>query len=182
MKNFITLIIVIILIVVTANIFQQKLKEGVPQKIQEAQINPAIGHRTKEGGCVAQGPLPDKACTPGAIFLNVTTEEICIKGYARSVRNVPVEIKHKVYKQYGITHHYKGEYEVDHLISLELGGSNDIANLWPEPAEPRPGFHEKDKVENYLHNQVCSGRIPLAEAQKKIANDWLEVFNSAWAN
>ncbi len=92
------------------------------------------------------------------------------------MRNVPAALKHEVYSEYGIYHHERGEYEVDHYIPLELGGSNDIANLFPEAAEPKPGFHEKDKVENYLHAEVCAGRIPLDEAQKKIAFNWLEIY------
>ena len=71
---------------------------------------------------------------------------------------------------------FGGGVQVDHLISLELGGSNDIANLSPEQAEPRPGFHEKDKVENYLHDQVCSGAMSLTEAQVGIANNWLSFY------
>ena len=71
----------------------------------------------------------------------------------------------------------KCKYEVDHLISLELGGSNEIANLWPEAASPTPGFHQKDQVENYLHDQVCSGAISLREAQNEIATNWLAVYN-----
>ena len=67
--------------------------------------------------------------------------------------------------------------EVDHLVPLELGGNNDIANLWPEAAYPAPGFHEKDKVENYLHDQVCSGAIPMKEAQIEIATNWLAVYH-----
>ena len=66
--------------------------------------------------------------------------------------------------EYGITSHAPGQYEVDHLVSLELGGSNDIANLWPELASPKPGFHEKDKVENYLHAQVCSALLAAGTA------------------
>jgi hypothetical protein len=93
------------------------------------------------------------------------------------VRNVPSSEKDQVYAEYAITHHSTGQYEVDHLVSLELGGSNDIANLWPEAASPKPGFHEKDKVENYLHDQVCSGAISLPEAQKEIATNWLAVYN-----
>jgi hypothetical protein len=93
------------------------------------------------------------------------------------VRNVTTSTKNMVYTEYGITHHTTGEYEVDHLVSLELGGSNDISNLWPEAASPRPGFHEKDKVENYLHAQVCSGAISLARAQLEIAGNWLDVYN-----
>ena len=69
-----------------------------------------------------------------------------------------------MYAEYGISSHTTGEYEVDHLISLELGGSNDISNLWPEAANPKPGFHKKDSVDNYLHDQVCSGAISLQDA------------------
>ncbi len=137
---------------------------------------PASGQRTKTSGCVSQNALPDSACTPGAMFPNIAKEQICRPGYSQSVRDVPDNVKDQVYAQYGITHHTTGEYEVDHLISLELGGSNDIANLWPEPAEPRPGFHEKDQVENYLHDQVCAGAISLQQAQTEIATNWLAVY------
>ncbi len=138
----------------------------------------SIGQRTNTSGCVSQNALPDPACTPGAIFADATKDQICQPGYSKNVRNVPDSEKNDVYDEYGITHHSTGEYEVDHLISLELGGSNDIANLWPEPAEPRPGFHEKDKVENYMHDQVCSGAISLHDAQVQIATNWLQIYNS----
>jgi hypothetical protein len=55
------------------------------------------------------------------------------------------------------------DYEEDHLISLELGGNPvDIENLWPEAYAPTPGAHEKDRVENWLHNQVCRGHDDAA--------------------
>jgi hypothetical protein len=136
------------------------------------------GHQTKTSGCQVNGPFPDTACTPGDVFPNVTKADICKSGYAGSVRNVTDSTKNKVYASYGIASHSPGEYEVDHLVSLELGGSNDISNLFPEAASPKPGFHEKDKVENYLHDQVCSGAIPLADAQVQIATDWLSVYKS----
>ncbi len=136
-----------------------------------------LGQRTKTSGCAAQQALPDAACTPGAIFVDAGKDKVCVPGYSSSVRNVPDSVKNEVFAEYGIASHTAGEYEVDHLVSLELGGSNDIANLWPEPAEPRPGFHEKDKVENYLHKQVCDGVLSLADAQNVIANDWLSVYN-----
>jgi hypothetical protein len=136
------------------------------------------GQRTKTSGCVSSNALPDSACTPGAIFPDATKDKICVPGYSSSVRNVPASEKDEVYAEYGITSHQPGEYEVDHLISLELGGSNDIANLWPEPASPTPGFHEKDQVENYLHDQVCNGSISLQQAQMEIATNWLSVYHS----
>ena len=138
--------------------------------------NQKLGNQTKSANCRANGPLQDKQCTPGAVFPNATKAQICQQGYSKSVRNVPVAEKNQVYAEYGIAHHTSGEYEVDHLISLELGGSNDLANLWPEAASPTPGFHEKDKVENYLHDQVCSGAISLREAQREIATNWLDAY------
>lgn len=132
--------------------------------------------RTKSDHCVINGPYPDHACTPGAIFSDVTKDQVCAPGYSSSVRNVPQSEKNEDFAEYGITHHATGGYEVDHFISLELGGSNDIANLFPEAAVPVPGFHEKDKVENYLHAQVCNGSITLAEAQREISGDWVKVY------
>jgi len=136
-----------------------------------------LGAQTKMSGCLAHGGLPDSACTPGAIFTNATPQQICTYGYTRSVRNVPYSEKDQAYAEYGIQYHSSGQYEVDHLIPLELGGSNDIANLWPEAASPKPGFHEKDQVENYLHDQVCSGAMSLKDAQTQIATDWLAVYH-----
>ena len=132
--------------------------------------------RSKKFGCVATNGLPDPVCSPGAVFADVTVSQICVSGYSSSVRNVPTSEKDAVFAEYGIASHTAGEYEVDHIISLELGGSNDIANLFPEAAEPKPGFHEKDKVENYLHALVCNGTMKLEEAQRRIATDWLGVY------
>ena len=73
----------------------------------------------------AAGDLPDPALTPGAV-LTTDAAAVCTPGYAKSVRHVSGKVKAQVYREYGITHHASGEYEVDHLISLELRGSNDI--------------------------------------------------------
>ena len=135
-----------------------------------------IGSRTKTSGCVIAGALQDRACTPGAVFANVTKEQVCTSGYASSVRNVSESTKNAVYAEYGITSHTTGQYEIDHLVSLELGGSNDIANLWPEAANPTPGFHQKDTIENELHSEVCNGTISLSQAQNEIASNWLAIY------
>jgi hypothetical protein len=185
MKNIIVIVTFFFLLIIALWFIQQYNKTQQSQTPQVSQVAPAsqaaqslaaIGTRMKDSNCAAQGPLPDKQCTPGAVFSNVTIDAICSPGYTKMVRNVPTSLKREVYAEYGVKHRVKGEYEVDHLISLELGGSNEIANLWPEPAEPKPGFHEKDKVENYLHEQVCSGRMDLRTAQTAIARDWLSVY------
>ena len=140
-------------------------------------VGPAhFGVQTKTSGCQAHSGLPDSDCTPGAIFPNATKDQICQSGYSSSVRNVPTSEKDQVYAEYGIPSHTPGAYEVDHLISLELGGSNDISNLWPELANPTPGFHQKDSVENTLHSEVCAGTISLSDAQYQIATNWLALY------
>jgi hypothetical protein len=117
---------------------------------------------------------PDPSLTPGAVFDGVTADQICVAGYTRTVRNVSRAERAQVYAEYGVRD-VPGAYEVDHFIPLELGGSNDITNLWPEPYLV-PGAHEKDHVENYLHDQVCNGSMALGDAQQMIASDWYAVY------
>lgn len=119
---------------------------------------------------------PDRTLTPGAT-LPVTTQDICTPGYSRKVRNVPIAVKREVYSRYGIAQHQPGEYEVDHLISLELGGSNSVRNLWPESYWTTPlNAHVKDALENRLHREVCAGRLSLQVAQQAIATDWVAAY------
>jgi hypothetical protein len=95
--------------------------------------------------------------TPGDGF-EVTVQDLCVPGYTKKVRNVPAEMKREVYEEYGVTWHGSGDYEVDHLIPLELGGSNSIKNLWPESHRTSPwNAQVKDRLEGKLHELVCSG-------------------------
>jgi len=128
--------------------------------------------------CQVRHRLPDRACTPGAVFPHATKRKICRVGYTRGVRNVPDRVKRLVYRRYGIKRHPRGTYEMDHLVPLELGGSNKIINLFPEAALPRPGFHEKDVLENSLHASVCDGSMKLRTAQHLIATNWLKTYNA----
>jgi hypothetical protein len=121
------------------------------------------------------GQLPDPRCTPGAVDPNVTQANlrvtICHPGYTKTVRpsvSVTDRFKYEVaYPAYSEPHSKKTE--LDHLVSLELGGANDAANLWPE-YPPTP--NAKDKVENALHAAVCDGRVKLTVAQNAIARNW----------
>ena len=65
---------------------------------------------------------------------------------------------------------------MDHIISLELGGSNDISNLYPESYKISNGARVKDVLENYLHKQVCKGSMTIQEAQKEISSNWLKYY------
>lgn len=127
--------------------------------------------------CQAHGGLPDTSCSPGAVFANITASQVCKAGYASSVRNVPQSEKNQVYAEYGITQHAPGAYEIDHLVSLEIGGSNDIKNLWPQSYTGPFNAHIKDTLENFLHNQVCAGKLQLQCAQKAISSNWITAYN-----
>ena len=128
-----------------------------------------------------QAVLPDSICTPGVTNPAVTQETlratICVKGYTSTIRP-PVTytnaLKRKQIAEYGYEDTNLADYEEDHLISLELGGDpKDPKNLWPEP---HASLNEKDKVENYLREEVCSGRMTLLDAQKAISGNWYEAY------
>jgi len=135
-----------------------------------------LRHQTKTSGC-ALGALPDRRCSPGAYYSRLTKSVICSPTFRTGpIRNVPVSVKHQVEVAYGLKPRaYGSTLEIDHIISLELGGSNDPMNLYPERAtfaDGAPGFHVKDKLENAVHRAVCAGRIGLRTAQRQIAGNW----------
>lgn len=119
---------------------------------------------------------PDPQMTPGDV-LTTNRNVICVPGYTKTVRDVPQSVKNQVYRQYGVVSREPREYEVDHLISLEQGGSNSIRNLWPESYVTQPlNAHVKDRLENKLHELICSGQMPVEQAQKEIAADWTAAY------
>jgi hypothetical protein len=128
----------------------------------------------RHGAAVLQDPHQ----TPGLTDPVLTKEKLCDPAFhTGTVRNVPQSEKVQACRAYGITAGCPGKgYELDHLISIELGGSNDIKNLWPQPADQTNplliGYHSKDVVENRAHRAVCSGQITLEDAQQSIARDW----------
>ena len=137
----------------------------------------AVAATTSTPAPVPPGSLPNRSLTPGETFAAVTAQEVCVSGYAGRARNVLLEQYRQVYASYGVPYpEPSGTYELDHLVPLELGGDNSDRNLWPEPAAPVPGFHQKDQLENYLHDAVCGGRMTLAGAQAGIAGDWIALF------
>jgi len=141
--------------------------------------------------CVAADPIrPDPKLTPGAIMPGVTVEQLCTRGYANVIdggaRNVPASLKRAVFVEYlGAVPAHPGDYEVDHLISLELGGSNDIKNLWPESYQGKWNARVKDKVEDRMaalvrqelqaHGHDAAAAL-LARFQREIASDWIAAY------
>ena len=128
--------------------------------------------------------LPDQDLSPGVACPQVTVEMLSVKGCTTPWREhgtldgmkISDATKKKVYEEYHITSHTPGEYEIDHLISLELGGSNDIKNLWPQPYHGKWNAHMKDRLENTLHGLVVAGKMKLKDAQKQIAANWIVLY------
>ncbi|HWF38572.1 MAG TPA: hypothetical protein VG322_08640 [Candidatus Acidoferrales bacterium] len=133
---------------------------------------------------------PDRTRTPGATNPAVTQENIyeniCNPNWSTRFIRPPVhytnQLKLEQIREYGDTDGNPRDYEEDHLIPLELGGDpEDPRNLWPEPYDtsiPDGGAKSKDRVESFLHKQVCSGSIALRYAQTEIATDWYRVYQS----
>ena len=148
-------------------------------------ITPTVTTVVPSGQCGIRGVLPDPNCTSGATYPAVTQSTIgttiCVSGWTKTIRP-PVsytdELKTQQIAQYGYSDTKLADYEEDHLISLQLGGHpTDPRNLWPEPRYGSPNAVNKDKVENYLKAQVCSGKMSLADAQKGISTDWTQYLN-----
>jgi hypothetical protein len=119
---------------------------------------------------------PDSTKTPGMVAAGVKKADTCVVGFTTKVRDVPVSLKKKVFESYGIPWEEHSGYEVDHFISLVLGGSNDQSNLWPQSYKGTWNARVKDRLEVKLHKMVCSGQISLKAAQEAIQTDWIAAF------
>ena len=113
--------------------------------------------------------MPNPALTPGDVAQH-DVHVVCRIGEAHRERAVTYRTRDRVYLAYGIARgRRKGLYRIDHLIPLELGGSNRPTNLWPQPYADS---ELKDRVEAELHEAVCSGAMTLDAGQRAIAHDW----------
>lgn len=124
--------------------------------------------------------LPDPNLTPGQADPTKTAEILCAKGYTtkhvRPTSSYTTRLKKYQMEDQGLKGN-PGDYEEDHLISLELGGDPiNPLNLWPQPWKPEPGAKAKDALENRLHKMVCAGQISLEQAQKEIALNWWQAY------
>lgn len=130
--------------------------------------------------------LPDPRITPGCIT-NIPIEILVKHGYTaiHGIRNVPEKVKRQAYINYGLVN-TTGHYEVDHLISLELGGCNSIENLWPQSyLSFQYNAHTKDKLENKLASLVrndftknggISASNLLNQLQREISTNWIVCY------
>lgn len=130
------------------------------------------------------GDLPDKRLTTGYINPEVTQENIhstvCVKGYSKSIRPPSYytnKLKKRQLAEYGYADSNPQHYEEDHLIPLSIGGSPDHPkNLWPQPRQSEWNAEKKDRLEFKIYRLVCEGKVPLDEARKAMAENWIEAY------
>jgi anti-sigma factor RsiW len=120
------------------------------------------------------GALPQSSLTPGAIS-QLTSAELC--NGVRPSRLVTETVRQQVVRAYGIEAVPAAAYELDALITPELGGSTDPANLWPQAYHSSVwNARVKDELERLLPEMVCNHQITLAQAQQEIASDWIAAY------
>ena len=163
-----------------------------------AAVGAAKRHRVKLGRTVLLAPrthttdcvldsLPDRRCSPGAYSTGLTKAVICSPHFDTGmVRRLSRSKKYAVEREYGLpAGFFRDALQIDHIVPLRLGGSNSIANLFPEEyvfADHSPGYPVKDRLDTRLHRLVCAGRISLRTAQRRIAEDWEGLYRQLFGH
>lgn len=170
-------------------LLRARLAESPPAKARRAALwraapavaavaSVAIAMLVVFGGTVsAEGPRPKNSLTPGETR-PISLSEVCRlpEASADSDQNIPAETRRAVLAEYGMTSEEAGAYEVDYLITPELGGAESIRNLWPQPYSARWNARVKDRLERRLHQLVCQGKVDLKTAQHDISADWIGAY------
>jgi hypothetical protein len=116
--------------------------------------------------------LPQPQLTPG-VTRPLTTAQVCSIKWGTDRRHVTTTMRRQVLAAYGVAWDDRGRYELDHLVPRELGGADDVRNLFPQPWA---AAHLKDRAENAAHRAVCAGTLSLAVAQRQMARDWTVLY------
>jgi len=125
--------------------------------------------------------IPDLSKTPGVARAGLTKKRICEIKWGKDERHVTASMKMEVFALYGYSGYDdprcvpkgKRTCEIDHLVSRELGGADEVKNLWPQAYGTSPwNASLKDKLENRLNKEMCAGHITLKQARDILVNDW----------
>lgn len=132
--------------------------------------------RTIVLACLLVSPPVAFAVGPaGQVDPLATVADICKPGWSAAHRNVTAANERAAYTRQGLAKNSGACARVvlasgstapacivDHVVSLENGGVNALANLQVQTiAESKA----KDRIENFLHAEICAGRLALDDAQ-----------------
>jgi len=112
-------------------------------------------------------PIPDPSCTPGVINKTVTLSVLkrpafktaCIRDKASSAHAKAV-----TYDWYYVQHpvNNTGSHqtcELDHLVSLELGGADTLDNIWPQCGPPGVALNDRFFKMKEIGRASCRERV-----------------------
>jgi hypothetical protein len=98
---------------------------------------------------------------------------ICVSGYTATIRP-PWSVTSKVKAEMAAEQHVSvADVILDHVVPLEGGGApgslTDHRNFM---LQPRAQSYVKDRLEDEMRDDICSGRVPLHTAQVAMADGW----------
>lgn len=142
--------------------------------IGTAALVAGLGGRGADADAAVRAALPEPSLTPGA-WSSVHPDELCAA--EAGTPPVPEPVRRQVLASYGMEHVPAEEYELDYLVTPELGGVPDPRNLWPQRYMMEPwNALVKDELERLLVRLVCTGRLELRAAQTDMATDWVAAY------
>lgn len=109
---------------------------------------------------------PHPEVTPGSLCHSASYHRYP-ENVAYCNRDVEPELKAEIFVHYDKQFGYqtrsfpRGQFKIDHLIPLCLGGSNDEENLWPQHESI---FRYTDPIEPYLCELLAAARLKQTEA------------------
>src|SRR2546423_15434046 len=110
--------------------------------------------------------LPNPKLTPGRIA-----------GGDKDRGGVTLKMEQKVFSRYRLPWSRRGEFKIDHLVPVELGGADTIDNLWPQSLRTKPyGADRKELLTEVLLTRIRASQMTVAQAQEQISRDWIDTF------
>jgi hypothetical protein len=123
---------------------------------------------------IAAAQLPSSFQTPGAKG-KANEAQVCAADFEASVKPMAKWQHDQALERYGKRpEDFTGE--LDHLIPISLGGTNDLENLWPLPPNKDMGPEQKRELDLKLHQLVCDKTLTLKSAQEAIRKDWVKAY------
>lgn len=124
---------------------------------------------------------PDPNLTPGLV---ASTDLVAICQMGKRIHGefllrdplIAPSVQQEALAEYNIPAARAPHYGLDFLVPLQLGGANAIQNIWPVSTTHGVGFREKEILNIRLHVLVCERQMPLDQAQKAVATDWVKLW------
>ena len=124
---------------------------------------------------LAAAQLPSSFQTPGGKG-KANEAQVCAADFEASLKPIATWQRDQALERYGKRpEDFTGE--LDHLIPLSLGGTNDPDNIWPLPSNTDMGPAEKKALDLKLHQMVCDKTLKLKAAQDAIRKDWVKAYD-----